>query len=923
MLISDPDYLIHTLRLNYLRHVEDPFGPRIITLNPQYSQNPYIRASGLADKDAWPELNVPQSPQMTVDEGFDSQNFLGFNSSEAAGASSSMVPRHRQGPQPAEPAGVFPGATGLKYTQTIMPGSKRGVGAGMRVSGRRSSAASRSGTPGTATAIDSKLHRIRSDSAPTPVSSSTQPRTSPMIAVEDDDGPGEEGEESSNVAAKRRSSGGSTVMQSLTMSKLREQEEPPERVASPAPQVAPPSGQGNGHPTAAPSGTTTATGAALSTTTPPENAGDPNRPPLPPFALRFARQAEMEARRRERMKARPVSENHHGERKAGEGDAREPPAPGADAETNGPAVAEPCTAGSPVPVRPQYANRRPNRSYFSISPPERVNPKSVTSPQSVATSSEPSRPEPMSVMEQVSRQEPPAAPPTVNNRETTSSPNLGTNTTAATTSPSPASHSVFAKLPVQRPQLKSALTAMLSAKNSVSDNPFTTLYAAMSGRAESASVTVRVWFPESGGPAAVEPLQLKVRKDATVEEVIGFGLWTYWDEGVEPKLDAGLEGEGEEVEKKREVRLSAVGWNLRIAEMDGEVDEDFPALDRTRPISKFTFDDYAICAATLTQVDQNRVLESKIVRRPSRLMIAKKSTDNNNKTNPAASAAATLAPPTIGAGTTMMMTGGRTPNVSSAFPSQSGVAISTGPPIFLRVRIAATADMHYSTTVNAQSEEYMADVLERVCRRRRIDNAKEWALVTGDMRIVIPLDRTVASLAGKSDLVLVKRALLDKLGIKDKRTVRSSDPNASIFKRMSEVPTSGGALDFTAAYKRFVVYRKLPMLVGRHERALAIDGDYIHIMPAANPGLLDTGKTASYHKKSIKACKQSKKPPMTTIKLVVARDSGNKTYDFEAEDAKKAAEIVACIKNLKSTAVERNSTVKQGLGRNPRRTTKQ
>lgn len=115
----------------------------------------------------------------------------------------------------------------------------------------------------------------------------------------------------------------------------------------------------------------------------------------------------------------------------------------------------------------------------------------------------------------------------------------------------------------------------------------------------------------------------------------------------------------------------------------------------------------------------------------------------------------------------------------------------------------------------------MADVLDRVCRRRRIENPKEWALVTGDMRIVIPLDRTVASLAGKTDLVLVGKALLDHLGLsKDKRLGRSSDPNgkpknsatvcharnlegcvASIFKRMSEVPAAHAALDFTAAYK--------------------------------------------------------------------------------------------------------------------------
>lgn len=74
----------------------------------------------------------------------------------------------------------------------------------------------------------------------------------------------------------------------------------------------------------------------------------------------------------------------------------------------------------------------------------------------------------------------------------------------------------------------------------------------------------------------------------------------------------------------------------------------------------------------------------------------------------------------------------------------------------------------------------MADVLEKVCRKRRIDNPKEWALLTGDMRIVIPSDRTVASLAGKSDLVLVKKAVLDQLGLsKDKRLGRSSDPNGA------------------------------------------------------------------------------------------------------------------------------------------------
>lgn len=48
---------------------------------------------------------------------------------------------------------------------------------------------------------------------------------------------------------------------------------------------------------------------------------------------------------------------------------------------------------------------------------------------------------------------------------------------------------------------------------------------------------------------------------------------------------------------------------------------------------------------------------------------------------------------------------------------------------------------------------------------------------------------------------------------------------------MSEVqnPTNGPVTDFTDAYQSWVVYRKLPVMVGRLERTLAIDGDHIHV----------------------------------------------------------------------------------------------
>ncbi|KAG5220988.1 stress-activated map kinase interacting protein [Salix suchowensis] len=142
--------------------------------------------------------------------------------------------------------------------------------------------------------------------------------------------------------------------------------------------------------------------------------------------------------------------------------------------------------------------------------------------------------------------------------------------TTETTAP-PSQDVFFARRPVApiKP-LKSALTAML-ASTAGSTNPFAELYAAISGRAETASITLQVYFPHSQQPD--KPMQLVVRKDASVEEVIGFALWSYWEDGWLPKLDEGLSGEDD---PKWRIRLSAIGWIMRLAEEDGEVDDDFP-----------------------------------------------------------------------------------------------------------------------------------------------------------------------------------------------------------------------------------------------------------------------------------------------------------------------------------------------------------
>ena len=84
-------------------------------------------------------------------------------------------------------------------------------------------------------------------------------------------------------------------------------------------------------------------------------------------------------------------------------------------------------------------------------------------------------------------------------------------------------------------------------------------------------------------------------------------------------------------------------------------------------------------------VEQNRVAETKIVRRPSRVMIAKKK---------AADSLPTLAPPTAGgaaAGSLVSL-----PPLSSSIGG--GSTISQGPQQFLRVKVAEK-EVHYSTTI--------------------------------------------------------------------------------------------------------------------------------------------------------------------------------------------------------------------------------
>jgi len=237
--------------------------------------------------------------------------------------------------------------------------------------------------------------------------------------------------------------------------------------------------------------------------------------------------------------------------------------------------------------------------------------------------------------------------------------------------------------------------------------------------------------------------------------------------------------------------------------------------------------------------------------------------------------------------------------------------------MFLRIQIAETgmaAAGHFSTTIQASGGMYMAEVLEAVCQKRKLGDPKEYALILDipmpALPVYIPLDRTVKSLQGKRDLRLVRKDTLPvDIG---QGAGRTTDPNASIFKRNSELLEQGfsSMLDYTNAYRKYTVYRKMPMLVTRNERLLAIDGGYIHIIPMSNKAkhVFDSGKTPSFHLSSVVACQQSRKNS-STFKLVVMSDAERtKRYDFEAESPKMANEIVQTIRSLKMSMDKPNGS---------------
>ncbi|KAK4555240.1 Component of a membrane-bound complex containing the Tor2p kinase [Recurvomyces mirabilis] len=539
----------------------------------------------------------------------------------------------------------------------------------------------------------------------------------------------------------------------------------------------------------------------------------------------------------------------------------------------------------------------------------------------------------------VEKRAPPIIPPAV-------SPSLHT----ATTRPSKDDLPKLPKLPAGRPMSMKPPASLLSMALKGPDGADTPgkpyqKYAELSGKGEAQPLWIKIYAPFSKNPD--EPIQVPLKRAQgaegavpTVKELIGLALWRYDEEEYEPALS---------------VKDSKVeSWELRMVE-DGEVDLDFPALSRDRPVTDFTSNN--------NRPPQRRMRDKPwdefgLIRAESRdaaseddeaAPIATSKTAPIAAPSPALVSQQTMAPPPVPPG----MMPNRNPITGPDFTLNAAIRkdstnlmdapqqqTATSTP---RMGPVKTVQVHFTDPQSFQvtllpldttADTYIAELFEKACTRLRLDKALYVFKVKGT-QTVAPSDRTVEALGSKLHLDLVRRRFgaVGDFGLGLSGSPGSSSPNAPLelvpntpptakeAKRRKGFPGVGGVLHPLVAQKsefnstatsmldlagpnagigrRYNVMRKLPFsLTTSHPRTLIITPEYMQILPGPptdEGGLASGSKVTNVSMQSIVGVKVSRKHPKM-MRVLVYREKETKRYDFECTSHAEAEQIVGDIR---------------------------
>ena len=443
--------------------------------------------------------------------------------------------------------------------------------------------------------------------------------------------------------------------------------------------------------------------------------------------------------------------------------------------------------------------------------------------------------------------------------------------------------------PISMIQPKSLLSAAIQAKRTKAAQPFES-FASLSGQGDPNPLNLRIWAPFA--TSTTKPYEVLIRRSVhvneandrpvTVADLIGLSLWRYAEEKLEPALPP--------------EKLNVNRWTLRMVE-DEEVDYDFPALERNRPIISFTtannraarsrsnskpYDEFALVEATEEQFQQNQSITPQFKQES----VATSSMDDDlmPKNSP-------MPAPSYATGTQVrqnpLLTTMSALRQNSTLADAPAIGVAPTQPAtrnavkkLLRIHIhSADAAPGQMITLDVTTDTYLADVLDIVCKKRQLDKANHVLKLTGSGTVVL-LDRPVESMGNRTDLDLFRRRFATDGPLTMTGSPSSSSPKMPLMAERPEMrkirkPPMMGTHPLaqesvkqdelgSANYRKYTVWRKQPMrFVGMNERVLAIDGEYLHIMPASTGKTMfeGQGKTTTVHFSNVVGCKVTRRHP--------------------------------------------------------------
>lgn len=409
----------------------------------------------------------------------------------------------------------------------------------------------------------------------------------------------------------------------------------------------------------------------------------------------------------------------------------------------------------------------------------------------------------------------------------------------------------------------SLLTILIKSGMKVQVNPLADIFACFSGKGDLNPLKLKIYRPSGKDPK--KPISVVIKRIATVADAIGFSLYCFIEQKLEPKLT--------------NEQLNPNMWTLRIVEEEGELDDDFPALDRARFLSKFGFDEFALVEATPAQFLENE-----------------KITPFNFKINTDYFNSQTKKDDSLN---------DMSKTFSSSVSSKGKAMIRISEPLIpLKIQLYPLTQPLQYTILHVTNGTYIGDVLNEICKKNNLDQTK-FILRTAKANIPLSNDFTVHDLKGGYELELIERNYFMIPEFERSSHIDSIVSFNESFK-LNKIPENTKSVVLNRvmnnSYHKYIVWRRQSMsFMGRHERILVIDNDYVYIMPSEQKTFFETPKTLSIHASMIVSCKQTDK--LSTFKFTIMKSKELKRYDFEASTKAEASIIVGKINALINSVV--------------------